>query len=442
MFFVSRTMAFSRIRSFATLASQRRNPKAGFRTLHEDSKSIDAILRQNIPGLMALSPRLRKSPYFEKTVEQGVCEFTVYNRMLMPLYYSEGFDVEYKALTEDVAVWDVAAERQVELLGPDAHKLAQQLTCRNISKIKRGKCVYAIMTDDDGIVVNDPVLLKLAEDRYWFSIADSDVVLWAKGIALGQNLDVKVFEPDVSPLAIQGPASKLLMSDLYGKEVVDRLKYFDFAHGEETMLLGKIPTLLARSGWSPELGYEIYLEDGSYGNELYDLVWKYGYQYGIKPGAPNQQRRIEGGMLSFGADTLQDTNALELGLPKKFVNPYGAHDFIGKKALQQIAEDGGPQRKLYGIMFDSPDEDENVEVLAEVWCGKHLGVFADGGASQNQYGVFTAFTSYSPQFRRALGFAFLPNDIANIGSDVFIETPDGLRVKGSVCSLPFSTRVA
>ena len=411
-------MAFSRVRSFVTEVSRRNK-----------SHASEPVLRENIPGLMALSPRLRKSPYFERTIEHDVCEFTVYNRMLMPLYYGEGFDVEYKALTEDVAVWDVAAERQVELLGPDAHKLAQKLTCRNISKVRPGKCVYAIMTDDDGIVVNDPVLLKLAEDRYWFSIADSDVLLWAKGIAIGQNLDVKVFEPDVSPLAVQGPKSKSLMSDLYGEELVDRLKYFDFAHGEETMLLGKIPTLLARSGWSPELGYEIYLEDSSYGKELYDLVWEHGYKYDIKPGAPNQQRRIEGGMLSFGADTLQDTNALELGLPKKFVNPYGKHDFIGKQALQQIAEDGGPHRKLYGIVFDSHEEDEDVEVLSQAWCGKHLGVFTDKGASQNPYGVFTAFISHSPQFGRALGFAFLPNDTENIGSSVFIETSAGTRVR-------------
>jgi aminomethyltransferase len=232
------------------------------------------------------------------------------------------------------------------------------------------------------------------------------------------------------------------MSDLYGEELVDRLKYFDFARGEETMLLGKIPTLLARSGWSPELGYEIYLEDASYGNELYDLVWEHGYKYGIKPGAPNQQRRIEGGMLSFGADTLQDTNALELGLSKKFVNPYGKHDFIGKQALQQIAEDGGPHQKLYGIVFDSHEEDEDVEVLSQAWCGKHLGVFTDKGASQNPYGVFTAFISHSPQFGRALGFAFLPNDTENIGSSVFIETSAGTRVRGSVCSLPFTSRVA
>ena len=182
-----------------------------------------------IPGTAPLSARLRKSPYFERVLEAGVAEFTVYNRMLMPIGFREGPDVEYEALTKNAAIWDVAAERQVQLKGPDAGKLAQLLTCRDVTDLDVGKCVYAIMTDGDGVVINDPVLLKLDDNLFWFSIADSDILLWAKGVAVGQSYDVEVTEPDVSPLAVQGPKSKKILSALYGKEVVNSLKYFGFA---------------------------------------------------------------------------------------------------------------------------------------------------------------------------------------------------------------------
>ena len=425
----------------------KRKITGGFRAFSRtDSNSMNKPLytSKNIPGNFTLSPRLRKSPFFDKTIEHGVGEFTIYNRMLMPLYYKEGLDTEYKALTEDVAIWDVAAERQVELRGPDAYKLAQFLTCRNISKIKPGKCVYAIMTDEDGVVINDPVLLKLADDRFWFSIADSDAVLWAKGIAIGQNLDVKVFEPDVSPLALQGPKSKDLMCDLYGADVVNKLKYFDFTRGEHTKLLGKIPTLLARSGWSPELGYEIYLEDSYYGNELYDLICEHGKKYNMKPGCPNHQRRIEGGMLSFGGDTLADTNALELGLPKKFVNPYSEHDFIGKEALQRIMEeDGGPARQLYGIMFNKSVEDDNLQNLIQYWQGKHLEVFEDNLAIA-PIGTLTTFSPSSPKFDgHSLGFAFLDRmEHDHLNSTIYVKTANDVLVEGTVCKLPFAKRTA
>lgn len=362
--------------------------------------------------------------------------------MLMPAVFKEGPDVEYKALTEGVAIWDVSAERQVELLGPDAAKLAQLLTCRDVSRLEVGKCVYAIMCDGNGVVINDPILLKLSDGHFWFSIADSDVLLWAKGVATSKGFDVKITEPDVSPLAVQGPRSVDLLSELYGEDLVSGLKHFSFVRGEETSLpskrgLAPIPTLLARSGWSPERGYEIYLEDGTRGCELWDMVWEAGQKYGIKPGTPNNQRRVEAGMLSFGGDTLEDTNALELGLPKRFVDPFGEHDFIGKEALQQISE-AGVQRKFVGLTFM-----DDALANQQYWQGQHLpmyGMSADGSCSSSddppQVGVITAFAR-SPKFGRNLGLGYV--DVANAkpGSFVGVKTASGNVVAGRVSILPF-----
>jgi glycine cleavage system aminomethyltransferase T len=417
---------------------------------HDHSASILGQASKGIPGAAPLSARLRKSPYFEKTLQAGVAEFTVYNRMLMPLRFQEGAEVEYKALTEDAAIWDVAAERQVELLGPDAYKLAQLLTCRDISNLEPGKCVYAIMTDGDGVVINDPVLLKLSDDRFWFSIADSDVLLWAKGVATAQGYDVQVTEPDVSPLAIQGPKSVDILSELYGKELIDGLKYFGFVEGKETELPSlyhdrpPIPTLLARSGWSPERGYEIYLTDGSRGSELWDMVCEIGKKYNLKPGAPNQQRRIEAGMLSFGGDTLEDTNALELGLPKRFVDPFGVHDFIGKEALQEIANNG-VERTMMGIYFL-----DDVMSGTDYWQGQHLPMFGNGSTFSDdgdehsdmdvdQIGLVTAYSD-SPKFGCNLGIGYVDTKVAVPGHLVAVQTASGNVVAGRLSTLPFKMR--
>jgi len=337
-------------------------------------------------------------------------------------------------LTEDAAMWDVAAERQVEVRGPDAAELVQLLTCRDVRQLEVGKCVYALMTDNDGVLLNDPVLLKLSDDQFWFSIADSDVLLWAKGVATMRGYDVKVTEPDVSPLAVQGPKSPQILGELYGQELVDSLKYFGFAHGEETYIPSSIegkepiPTLLARSGWSPERGYEIYLKDSSRGEELWDMVWNIGQKYNLKPGAPNQQRRVEAGMLSFGGDTLEDTNALELGLPKRFVDPFGGHDFIGKEALQKIQNEG-VSRKFMGVQFLE-------EVDSDAWRGQHLSLFTKDGEDTEQLGVATALSS-SPKYGCHLGLCFVDASNAEPGTLVEMETATGKRVVAKLRQLPF-----
>lgn len=383
---------------------------------------------------MAKSTRLRKSPFFEKTLTHGCNDFTVYNRMLMPIGFGNP-DAEYRALTQDVAIWDVGAERQVELSGPDAGKLAQLLTCRDISNMKIQTCKYAVMCDNDGIVLNDPVLLKLSHFRYWFSLADSDALLWCKAHADARNMDVEVLEPDVSPLAIQGPKSLDLARELFGEELVDGIKYFHF---REVTLDGEIPILLARSGWSPEHGYELYLRDQAFGDRLWDIVWGVGQKYGITPGAPNQQRRIEGGMLSFGGDTLPDTNALELGLPKRMVDPYTEHEFMGKEALQRIAIDG-PQRHFVGIKFD-----DSFPITDDVWRGTSQPVLtpkaavsltSDAERWHSSVGSMTA-AAYSPRYETNLGLAVVSSSIQP-GDSVAVVMASGQAHKGRVEKLPF-----
>jgi len=306
---------------------------------------------------------------------------------------------------------DVAAERQIELCGPDALKLIEMLTPRPMADMKVGQCRYAIITDQEGKVINDPVVLRIEEDKFWLSLADSDLILWVKGLALGFSLDVRIVEAEVSPCAVQGPKSVELLTELFG-EWIGELKFFDFRKTE----LDGTPIILARSGWSPERGYELYLQDESRGDELWERLMAAGQKYGIKPGVPHQIRRIEGGMLSFGADITYNHNVLELGLPSKWTSPNVEKDFIGKQALQRILENGGPQRKVVGIELKS---NEPVRaVMIKTWQ-------VDVGESSN-IGQVTSFT-YSPTLNANIGIATIPIEFAAPGTEVVVVTPVGRR---------------
>lgn len=311
-------------------------------------------------------------------------------------------------------MWDVSAERQVELKGPDAGKLAQLLSSRNLSKQKPGQALYALMTDENGLVVNDPVLMKLSEEQYWFSIADSDVLLWAKMAAVANKFDVQVTEPDVSPLAIQGPKSVDLCKELFGDWVGD-LKYFWF---REATLDG-IPMIVCKSGWSPEVGYELFLQDGSQGARLWEIVRETGKKYGIMPGAPNHPRRIESGMLSFGTDIPQTMNALEVGLPRKFMNPHCEPEFLGKKALQQIQEDGAKHRVI-GLAFDTTEASAIKAPFTRSWpvvCPKQ----------DVKVGNLTSI-AFSPLLQKHIAVAHVetrPVDFSAPETELIVQTPDG-----------------
>jgi glycine cleavage system aminomethyltransferase T len=277
--------------------------------------------------------QVRKSPYFDATVRWGAKGFSVYNHMYIPRDFGDPVQ-NFWNLVNDAILCDVAVERQVEITGPDAAQFVQLLTPRNLSECAVGQCKYVLITDENGGVLNDPVLLRLAENHFWLSLADSDILMWAKGVAVNSGLDVNLGEPDVSPLQLQGPRSGDIAKAIFG-ERIDGLKYYWLEEFE----LNGIPLIISRTGWSSELGYEIYLRDGSRGNELWDHIMEVGKPMGLVPGHTSTIRRIEGGMLSYQADMDYTVNPFELGLGR-LVDLEMDADFIGKKALKKIKSDG------------------------------------------------------------------------------------------------------
>ena len=277
--------------------------------------------------------QVRKSPYFDATVRWGAKGFSVYNHMYIPRDFGDPVQ-NFWNLVNDAILCDVAVERQVEITGPDAAQFVQLLTPRNLSECAVGQCKYVLITDENGGVLNDPVLLRLAENHFWLSLADSDILMWAKGVAVNSGLDVNLGEPDVSPLQLQGPKSGDIAKAIFG-ERIDGLKYYWLEEFE----LNGIPLIISRTGWSSELGYEIYLRDGSRGNELWDHIMEVGKPMGLVPGHTSTIRRIEGGMLSYQADMDYTVNPFELGLGR-LVDLEMDADFIGKEALKKIKSDG------------------------------------------------------------------------------------------------------
>lgn len=293
------------------------------------------------------SARLRPSPFYDKTVAEGVTGFTTYNHMLMPTGYGNPQE-EYWRLINDVSMWDVAVERQIQLQGPDAAELAQILCPRDLSKCKIGQGKYVALCNHQGTVINDPILLKLDDNRYWLSIADSNILFWARAIANERGLNVEVSEPDVSPLAVQGPKAEDVIASVFGDWIRD-LRYFWF---RETEFDG-IPVAVARSGWSKQGGFELYLMDGSKGDQLWNIVREAGRPFGIGPGNPNNTERIESGLLSWGGDTDDDTNPFEIRMGN-YVDLDVRDDVIGIKALRQIAKEG-PRRHQLGVKLDGDE---------------------------------------------------------------------------------------
>ena len=289
--------------------------------------------------------QIRKSPYFDSTVKWGATGFSVYNHMYIPRDFGNP-EQNFWNLINDAILCDVAVERQVEITGPDAAEFVQLLTPRDLSKLSIGQCKYVLITNHEGGLLNDPVLLRLAENHFWLSLGDSDILLWAQGVAINSRLNVTIKEPDVSPLQLQGPKSIDVMKSLFGENIIN-IKYYWLIETE----LNGIPLVVSRTGWSSELGYEIYLRDGSRGNELWELIMEAGKKFNLQPGHTSSIRRIEGGMLSYHADADINTNPFELGLDR-LVNLDNDNKFIGKGALIKIKEKG-IKRKQVGMIIDS-----------------------------------------------------------------------------------------
>ena len=348
--------------------------------------------------------QIRKSPYFDATVRWGAKGFSVYNHMYIPRDFGDP-EQNFWNLVNAAILCDVAVERQVEITGPDAARFVQMLTPRDLSGMAVGQCKYILITNAEGGILNDPVLLRLAENHFWISLADSDILLWAQGVAVHSGFDVKIREPDVSPLQLQGPKSGEIMQALFGEEILS-LKYYWLRELD----LDGIPLIVSRTGWSSELGYELYLRDGSRGDALWERIMAAGLEFGLRPGHTSSIRRIEGGMLSYHADADIDTNPYELGLDR-LVNLDMEAEFIGKAALKRI-RDEGVKRMQVGLVIDSAPLKGPNTTFWPINC--------DGA----EVGKVTSAV-YSPRLERNIALAMVAVRHARIGMQVEVVLPSG-----------------
>jgi len=361
-----------------------------------------------------ISFRIRKSPYFEATERYGCRAYTTYNNMYLPLVYKDLVS-DYWHIKKGVTLWDVGCQRQVEITGSDAFRFLQHLTPRNLTDFQVGQCKYIPLTTPDGGILNDPVCTRLGDNHFWLSIADRDVWLWARGLAAGYQMDVEIIEPDVSPLAVQGPKSFEVVADLFG-DWVRELKYFWF---REVDFQG-MPLILARSGWSKQGGYELYLRDGSYGDQLWEIVMEAGKQYDIQPATPSSIERVESGLLNYWEDITEDTNPYEVGLGK-FVDLEQEVDFIGKEALKKVKA-AGIKRKLVGLMIHS----EPMYQLAQPWPVEFDGV---------RVGEITSAV-YSPDLDQNIAYALVAIEYSGEGKQLVVNM-EAEEVDATITRLPF-----
>jgi aminomethyltransferase len=349
--------------------------------------------------------QIRKSPYFDSTVKWGATGFSVYNHMYIPRDFGSP-EQNFWNLIEKSILCDVAVERQVEITGPDAYKFTQLLTPRDLSKLAVGQCKYVLITNNEGGILNDPVLLRLDENHFWLSLADSDVLLWAQGVAVNSGLNVQIKEPDVSPLQLQGPTSGEIMIKLFGQDIKD-LKYYWLREYN----LDGIPLIVSRTGWSSELGYEIYLRDGSKGNELYEKIMEAGKEHGLQPGHTSSIRRIEGGMLSYHADADINTNPFELGFDR-LVNLDSDTNFIGKEALKKIKHNGITRKQV------------GVEIDCKPLSGPNT-TFWELKKNNVNIGKVTSAV-YSPRLKKNIALAMVSVEQSEIGNELKVNTNEGI----------------
>jgi len=358
------------------------------------------------------SRRVRSTPFTKKIEEQGVKSYTVYNHMLLPTSFSN-VDEEYLHLKKDVQLWDVSVQREIEISGKDAHQLVQLMTCRDLSKSKVGSCYYVPLIDSNGGMVNDPLIYKLEDNIWRVCIADSDVLLYAKGIAAGKKLNVKIFEANIDTLAVQGPKSFKLMEDVFGKEISE-LKFFKY----NFFKFKNNKFLISRSGFSKQGGYEIHVENAKAGLELYDYFFEVGKKYNIKPGAPNHAERIEGGLLSYGNDMLISDNPFECGF-EKLVHLNDNVEFIGKDSLKKILKNG-IKRKLMGVKINS----DTLNLTSVDLFNKKKQIIGNLRSA-----------AFSPTFKKIVGIAMINKEYCKNNEIFNINLNDNL-IDGEVCELP------
>mgnify|MGYP000089736599 FL=1 len=371
--------------------------------------------KSQLPLMIGIGTRIRKSPYYESNLKYGVTGFTVYNKMYLPTAFS-GPEKEYESLINDVTFGDFAAERQIEINGKDAYDFVRYITPRNLEKCEIGYCKYIILTDMDGGIINDACLLRLEENKFWISPGDGDVILWLQGIAINSGMDVSIHEPDVSPLQISGPKSGKLIRKLFDGEH-DDLGYYKARKTQ----LQNIPMVIARTGWSGELSYELYLQDRKLGNDLFELVYDAAQEFNGRVIAPNTIRTIEGGLLSYGSDFGREHNPYTIGFGR-LVDVDQETDFIGKQALKKIKKDG-VKEKLIGLEIEGdplPKAPENF------WPVNYDG---------NKIGRLSR-CFYSPRLERNIGIAIVDIAYSEPGSEMTLESPNA-HLNATVCEMPW-----
>ena len=367
---------------------------------------------------IAKSRRLRSTIYSSRIEQQGLTSYTVYNHMLLPAGFSDNLEQTYYHLKKYVQIWDVAAERQIQISGKDASKLIQLMTPRNMTNTKAGKCYYCPIIDDNGGIINDPVILKFNNDKWWVSIADSDLLLYAKGLAIGKKFEVEIFEPNVNIMAVQGPKSFDLMNKVLGSKILE-LKFYNFDYFQ----FADNKYLIARSGWSKQGGFEIYVENDEAGLTLYDEFFRIGDEFNIKPGCPHLIERIESGLISYNNDIDIGDNPFECGFDR-FVDLDSNIDFLGKERLKQIKKEG-ISKKLMGVIIDAN----------EIHITGSLNLFY-----QNKLIGELRSAVYSPTFKKVIGMAMINKPFFTKGQNFEINLDDkGDKSihSGTVCELPF-----
>lgn len=392
-------------------------------TLDEGPITLDDGLGSVVPDpRILLYPRLRKSPFFWASRRHGVAMYSVYNHTYHPRHYGDPV-AEYWALLNGVTLWDVGVERQIEITGPDAFEFTNMLVPRDLSRCDVGQCKYVFITGEDGGILNDPVLLRLGENHFWLSLADSDILLWARGVALNSGMDVTIEEVDVGPVQVQGPLSGEVMASIFGEGVYD-VGYYRLHEYE----LDGMEVIVSRTGYTAELGFEIYVKDASRdGVRLWETVWAAGEPYGMRVIGPCHMRRIEAGILAHGCDITFRTNPFEVGMGYDWMVDLDQEaDFIGKQALTRIKQEG-VSRRLAGVEIG----------------GAPLGTFNDGSMIEafpvwsdgERVGEVTS-ACFSPRLERNIGFAMVPVGLSEVGTSLQIETSEGL-VSASVVPKPF-----
>jgi glycine cleavage system aminomethyltransferase T len=361
-------------------------------------------------------PWYGRSPYFEATLRAGCSAYDIYNHAYIPGYYDDPV-TEYWHLLQHVTLWDVGVEHIVQIEGPAALDFTNLLTCRDLTRCAVGQCKYAPLIESDGGIVNDPVLLRVGEETLWLALADSDAGLWARGVAWGAGMDVEISDPPVYPVQVQGPKAKDVVSSLFGDEVLE-MPYYHCVHSN----LDGIPVVIGRTGWTGEIGYEIYLRDPDRGDELWNRVMEAGRPHEIRPIAPCEARRIEAGIFNYRSDMTLDNNPFEVTGLERLVEDQ-ERSYIGRDALERIRAEG-VSRKLVGMEMEGDQlEWEMTQFWPAYRDGDHVG--------------HATVAIWSPGLEKNIGYVWVPIELAEPGNELELELPGGSRRAATTAALPF-----